>query len=90
MLSVTPEGEGTVVTTDGPTTASTRDGRIDPASRERVIRYAEEFLPGLAPEPVAQGSCLYTATPDEDFLLDRAGRSSSPPRARGTGPSSRR
>jgi glycine/D-amino acid oxidase-like deaminating enzyme len=22
---------------------------------------------------VAQGSCLYTATPDEDFVLDRVG-----------------
>jgi monomeric sarcosine oxidase len=56
-----------------PTAASTRDGRIDPVSRERVIRYVEEFLPGLAPEPVAQGSCLYTTTPDEDFVLDRVG-----------------
>lgn len=56
-----------------PTTASARDGRIDPASRERVLRYVEEFLPGLAPEPVAQGSCLYTTTPDEDFVLDRVG-----------------
>jgi monomeric sarcosine oxidase len=56
-----------------PTTASARDGRVDPASRERVLRYVEEFLPGLAPEPVAQGSCLYTNTPDEDFVLDRVG-----------------
>jgi monomeric sarcosine oxidase len=56
-----------------PTTASSRDGRIDPVSRERVTRYVEDFLPGLAPEPVAQGSCLYTVTPDEDFVLDRVG-----------------
>lgn len=56
-----------------PTTASARDGRIDPASRGRVLEYVEQFLPGLAPEPVAQGSCLYTTTPDEDFVLDRVG-----------------
>ncbi|MGY1661468.1 FAD-dependent oxidoreductase [Geodermatophilus sp. SYSU D00705] len=55
------------------TTAATRDGRVDPASRERVVRYVEEFLPGLAPEPIAQGSCLYTTTPTEDFVLDRVG-----------------
>ena len=55
------------------TTASTRDGRIDPLSRERVMRYVTEYLPGLAPEPVAQGSCLYVTTPTEDFVLDRVG-----------------
>jgi glycine/D-amino acid oxidase-like deaminating enzyme len=55
------------------TTASDRDGRVDPSSRERVLRYVAEFLPGPAPEPVAQGSCRYTTTPDEDFVLDRIG-----------------
>jgi sarcosine oxidase len=56
-----------------PTTASTRDGVVDPASRERVVAHVREWLPGLDPEPVAQGSCLYTVTPDEDFVLDRVG-----------------
>jgi monomeric sarcosine oxidase len=56
-----------------PTTASTRDGVVDPASRERVVGFVRDRLPGLDPEPVAQGSCLYTTTPDEDFLLDRVG-----------------
>jgi sarcosine oxidase len=30
-------------------------------------------LPGLDPTPVAEASCLYTSTPDEAFVLDRAG-----------------
>jgi sarcosine oxidase len=55
------------------TTASTRDGVVDPASRERVTAHVRKWLPGLDPEPVAQGSCLYTSTPDEDFVLDRVG-----------------
>ncbi|MGK5113899.1 FAD-dependent oxidoreductase [Geodermatophilus sp. CPCC 205506] len=56
-----------------PTTASGRDGVVDPASRERVAGYVAEFLPGLDPEPVAEASCLYTTTPTEDFVLDRVG-----------------
>ncbi|KHD78044.1 FAD-dependent oxidoreductase [Actinoplanes utahensis] len=56
-----------------PTTATTRDRRIDPASRDLIVRYVRDFLPGLEPEPVAAASCLYTSTPDEDFVLDRVG-----------------
>jgi sarcosine oxidase len=56
-----------------PTTASTRDGIVDPASRDTVATWVERNLPGLDPSPVAEASCLYTATPDEDFVLDRVG-----------------
>lgn len=56
-----------------PTTATTRDRRIDPVSRDVVSAYVKEFLPGLVPGQVAEASCLYTNTPDEDFILDRAG-----------------
>ena len=66
-FKVAEHGNGT------PTTATGRTGRVDPVSRDRVLRHVAEFLPGLAPEPVAQGSCLYTNTPDEDFVLDRVG-----------------
>ncbi|HWS31344.1 MAG TPA: FAD-dependent oxidoreductase [Actinoplanes sp.] len=55
------------------TTASTRDRRIDPVSRDVVTAYVKQFLPGLVPDPVAEASCLYTVTPDEDFILDRVG-----------------
>lgn len=56
-----------------PTTASTRDGVVDPACRERIVQHVVERLPGLHPEPVAETTCLYTTTPDEDFVLDRVG-----------------
>jgi len=56
-----------------PTTAAARDGVVDEGSRRRVRDYVERWLPGLVPEPYAEASCLYTNTPDERFLLDRAG-----------------
>jgi len=56
-----------------PTTATTRSGAVDPASRARVSDFVHDRLPGLDPVPVAETTCLYTATPDEDFVLDRHG-----------------
>jgi sarcosine oxidase len=56
-----------------PTTAEERSGTVDPAARARVVSHVERWLPGLAPEPVAEASCLYTTTPNEDFVLDRVG-----------------
>ncbi|MGJ6964243.1 FAD-dependent oxidoreductase [Streptosporangium sp. G11] len=56
-----------------PVTATTRDGVVDPASRAVVTAYVRRWLPGLDPAPVAEASCLYTITPDEDFILDRVG-----------------
>ena len=37
------------------------------------MRHVVERLPGLHPEPVAEATCLYTTTPDDDFVLDRVG-----------------
>jgi sarcosine oxidase len=51
--------------------AEDQDGRMDPASRERIIAYVGQHLPGLAPEPYAETTCLFTSTPTEDFVLDR-------------------
>jgi sarcosine oxidase len=51
--------------------AEHRDGRIDPANRERIIAYVEQHLPGLVPEPYAETTCLFTSTPTEEFVLDR-------------------
>jgi len=51
----------------------TRDGMIDPGSRERVVQFVERWMPGLAPAPVDEVTCLYTTTPTEDFVLDRVG-----------------
>ncbi|HJV98307.1 MAG TPA: FAD-dependent oxidoreductase [Arthrobacter sp.] len=52
--------------------AAGQDGRIDPGNRRRVIDYVEQYLPGLVPEPYSETTCLFTNTPTEDFILDRA------------------
>ncbi|MCM2424989.1 FAD-dependent oxidoreductase [Streptomyces sp. RKAG337] len=55
------------------TTAAGRDGVITAESRARVVAYVKRWLPGLDPTPRTETSCLFTFTPSEDFLLDRAG-----------------
>ena len=45
---------------------------VDPANRRRVVDYVPKYLPGLDPEPYAETTCLFTNTPNEDFLIDRA------------------
>jgi monomeric sarcosine oxidase len=55
------------------TTAAGRDGVVDAAGRDRAIAFAASRLPGLAPEPVGEITCLYTTTVSEDFILDRRG-----------------
>jgi sarcosine oxidase len=57
----------------GVTTAATRDGVVDPQSRERLVQYVQRWLPGLDPSPRSETTCLYTETPSEDFILDRVG-----------------
>ena len=32
-----------------------------------------QWLPGASPEPSAVDSCLYTSTPDDEFVLERHG-----------------
>ncbi|MCO6010324.1 N-methyl-L-tryptophan oxidase [Actinoallomurus purpureus] len=55
------------------TTAADRDFTVDPAARERAMAYARTWLPGLDPVPRSELTCLYTWTPDEDFVIDRRG-----------------
>ena len=50
--------------------AADQDGVVDPANRARIVDYVRQFLPGLRPEPYAETTCLFTSTPDEDFLID--------------------
>jgi len=52
--------------------AAEQDGQISPDNRRRVIDYVEQYLPGLVPEPYAETTCLFTNTPTEDFIIDRA------------------
>jgi sarcosine oxidase len=38
-----------------------------------VAQYVQDWFPGLDPSPVHTAECLYTTTPDESFVLLRAG-----------------
>jgi monomeric sarcosine oxidase len=55
------------------TSASTRDGAVDPLARSHLVGYVRNWLPGLVPEPFNETTCLYTTTADEDFVLDQRG-----------------
>lgn len=52
--------------------AAAQTGLVDPENRGRVVDYVRKYLPGLDPEPYAETTCLFTNTPTEDFLIDRA------------------
>lgn len=52
--------------------AAEQSGLVDPDNRRRVVDYVQKYLPGLDPEPYAETTCLFTNTPNEDFLIDRA------------------
>jgi glycine/D-amino acid oxidase-like deaminating enzyme len=47
---------------------------VAPPEAESVRAFVEACLPGVDPEPVAHAACMYTMTPDEHFVLGRAGR----------------
>jgi sarcosine oxidase len=50
-----------------------RADALDPDRRAAVLRYVEEWIPGVEPVPVTEATCLYTTTPNDDFVLDRRG-----------------
>jgi len=50
-----------------------RSFTIEPAARERAVKYATDWLPGVTPKPVTEATCLYTTTPTEEFLIGRYG-----------------
>ncbi len=50
--------------------ASQRTGVIDREGRDRLVAHVERFYQGLVPEPYAETTCLFTSTPDEDFVID--------------------
>ena len=53
------------------TTAETRTFLTDPDCLRRVQAFLARHLPGAAGAPVRTKSCLYTLTPDRDFVVDR-------------------
>jgi sarcosine oxidase len=50
-----------------------RDRSIDPVALRRVLDYAERWLPGADASRPTATTCLYTITPDHDFVVDRDG-----------------
>ncbi len=44
-----------------------------PHQMEALVRYAQEWLPGVDPSTAVPISCTYTTTPNEDFVLDHFG-----------------
>jgi sarcosine oxidase len=51
-------------------TASAQTGLISAENRARIIDYVQHTLPGLVPEPYAETTCIFTNTPDADFVID--------------------
>ena len=51
-------------------TPATRTFERDEAALGRVKAFLEARLPGMAGEPFLTKTCLYTLTPDRDFVLD--------------------
>lgn len=58
---------------DHETTPEGRTFDLDDEEATRLARYVAESLPTLHPDPVAFETCLYTVTPDEDFVIDQVG-----------------
>ncbi|HWA15006.1 MAG TPA: N-methyl-L-tryptophan oxidase [Gemmatimonadales bacterium] len=54
-----------------PTTADTRDFEEDPENRARVERWAKQYLPTALGPLLYTKTCLYTLTPDRDFVIDQ-------------------
>lgn len=52
-------------------TAETRTFELDPENFERVETWAKRYLPRALGPVLYTKTCLYTLTPDRDFVLDR-------------------
>ena len=50
---------------------ATRDYLPDPAGIARLRTYAARWLPGVDPATASATTCLYTTTPDHNFVIDR-------------------
>lgn len=53
-----------------PTTPETRTFDRDEAAYERVETFMTDHLPGALGPPIYTRTCLYTLTPDRDFVVD--------------------
>ena len=66
-IKIGEHGTGPVVET------ATRDYLPDPAGIARLRTYAAQWLPGVDPATASATTCLYTTTPDHNFVIDRRG-----------------
>ncbi|MBV9140883.1 MAG: FAD-dependent oxidoreductase [Pseudonocardiales bacterium] len=57
----------------GPGVLPDEPRRDDQATVSRVIDFIAESIPAAGTEPAALETCLYTNTPDHDFVLDQVG-----------------
>jgi sarcosine oxidase len=55
----------------GETTPATRTFERDPQAHARLLDFMGRHLPGAVGPPIYTKTCLYTLTPDRDFVLDR-------------------
>ncbi|MFE4498701.1 FAD-dependent oxidoreductase [Rhodococcus sp. NPDC056743] len=54
-------------------TPQTRSYIPDADGEQRLVEYAEAWLPGVDSAQVESLTCLYTSTPDSNFVIDRVG-----------------
>ena len=52
---------------------ATRDFLPDPGGISRLRHYVARWLPGVDPTTASATTCLYTTTPDHNFIVDRRG-----------------
>ncbi|MDY7104074.1 MAG: FAD-dependent oxidoreductase [Actinomycetota bacterium] len=51
----------------------TRDGVADPGAVAQMVAHVADWIPGADASTAVAGTCLYTSTPSERFLIDRLG-----------------
>ena len=66
-VKIGEHGTGPVVHPD------TRTFEPDPIATDRLVDYARRWLPGVDPTRPTPVTCLYTTTPDGNFVIDRVG-----------------
>jgi sarcosine oxidase len=51
--------------------ADSRDFDVDQAALDRVVAFLRRYIPGASGPIIYTKTCLYTLTPDRDFVIDR-------------------
>ena len=67
-------------------TPATRTFEPDPEVLARATAFLDRHLPGMAGDPFLVKTCLYTMTPDRDFIVDALPGPPAGPAAPGSGP----